>query len=591
MLWVIGILFFLFLFYLLVAAIVNKIKEPKEAETRLINAKTEKEKCDKLINEYQIKISEAEAAIKEANEKTHAATVEENRYMSARATLVERYNTAVSKMEYDIEQRAIEKIQFTPELLSSLETLYDVSAFQSSIIKGRLNNAFQNPPIISKLSLSVKMTSNSSVYDVSLTECSCKDFATRKSPCKHMLYLAYLLGILQFNKKLQNEASIKLADTIHSITSAQTQLNLLKDSIEHKKDDLEKLKRKESDLTAKIEELYHICQEAQSLEALQQEKAFLEHHIHDLTLILQEKSARYPQIAEIMADYQTLHYKQTADHLLSKKPPAPKSAEVVLALQRETKIHLKKLNELMLKLAYIEDLFPNINDIFDSDFNEESFELETEETTDRVRLFLSSEEYSSLSTVEKNQLALDRYIESRKSKWQIGRDYEMFVGHKLENEGYKVQYTGIIENLEDMGRDLIASKGKRTLIVQCKNWSQEKTIHEKHIFQLYGTIILYKIDNPLFDVKGVFVTTTVLSEKAKAVANELEIEVIEQFALGDFPRIKCNINRTSGEKIYHLPFDQQYDTTVINKNNGEMYAFTVKEAEDLGFRRAWRHFS
>jgi hypothetical protein len=60
--------------------------------------------------------------------------------------------------------------------------------------------------------------------------------------------------------------------------------------------------------------------------------------------------------------------------------------------------------------------------------------------------------------------------------------------------------------------------------------------------------------------------------------------------MGDFPRIKCNINRTTGEQIYHLPFDQQYDAAVVDCAKGECYAFTVKEAEEKGFRRAKRHY-
>jgi hypothetical protein len=52
--------------------------------------------------------------------------------------------------------------------------------------------------------------------------------------------------------------------------------------------------------------------------------------------------------------------------------------------------------------------------------------------------------------------------------------------------------------------------------------------------------------------------------------------------------IKCNINQTTGEKIYHLPFDQQYDRTRIIISKGECYASTVSEAESKGFRRAFR---
>ena len=54
-----------------------------------------------------------------------------------------------------------------------------------------------------------------------------------------------------------------------------------------------------------------------------------------------------------------------------------------------------------------------------------------------------------------------------------------------------------------------------------------------------------------------------------------------------YPCIKENIENDK-EKIYHLPFDQQYDTTKIESDKGESYFMTVKEAEDNGFRRAKR---
>jgi hypothetical protein len=54
--------------------------------------------------------------------------------------------------------------------------------------------------------------------------------------------------------------------------------------------------------------------------------------------------------------------------------------------------------------------------------------------------------------------------------------------------------------------------------------------------------------------------------------------------------IKCNINQSSKENIYHLQFDQQYDRTKINQALGEFYATSVVEAESKGFRRALRYF-
>ena len=146
--------------------------------------------------------------------------------------------------------------------------------------------------------------------------------------------------------------------------------------------------------------------------------------------------------------------------------------------------------------------------------------------------------------------------------------------------------------LEDLGRDLIAKKGDEILIIQCKYWSAKKEIHENHINQLYGTMISYCIEHKINknNVKGVLVTNIELSSMAKKMAKYLGIEYVEHCELGDYPCIKCNIGHGEyGEetKIYHLPFDQQYDSTKID-NKGEFYALTVAEAEAAGFRRAFK---
>ena len=87
------------------------------------------------------------------------------------------------------------------------------------------------------------------------------------------------------------------------------------------------------------------------------------------------------------------------------------------------------------------------------------------------------------------------------------------------------------------------------------------------------------------EIKATFVTTTKLSDTAKRFADALGIKVEQEKPLQKYPVIKCNI-ANDGEKIYHLPFDQQYDKTLI-KNGGEFYTTTVKEAMTKGFRRAF----
>lgn len=108
--------------------------------------------------------------------------------------------------------------------------------------------------------------------------------------------------------------------------------------------------------------------------------------------------------------------------------------------------------------------------------------------------------------------------------------------------------------------------------------------------QLYGSKVAYIAENNLLH-KNVIAAlvipdSSVLSETAVKFTKILGIKII-RLNLEDFPRIKCNVNGSS--KIYHLPFDQQYDRTEIC-NKGEFYALTVAEAEQKGFRRAMRHF-
>lgn len=319
---------------------------------------------------------------------------------------------------------------------------------------------------------------------------------------------------------------------------------------------------------------------------------YYEEQIKSIDTVVTLKCAAYPQLAPMIADLQTLYYERAAEYLRIKPHPAYTEAYRIGELRKETNFILSQKIRLEYELAYIRSIIPNIDDIFDSGFNNEElpFQAESEENTDRVRFYLEPEEYQKLTSAERNQLALDRYIAGRKSKWQIGRDYEMYIGHLYENQGCSVEYMGIIKGLEDLGRDLIVKKNGKTSIIQCKNWSKEKTIHEKHIFQLFGTVVLYNIEHPKANAKGIFISTTALSKTALQVAKELDIQVVQKDH-GEFPRIKCNINRSTGERIYHLPFDQQYDSARIDKDKGEFYAMTVAEAEKADFRRAFRHFA
>ncbi len=300
-------------------------------------------------------------------------------------------------------------------------------------------------------------------------------------------------------------------------------------------------------------------------------------------------------LAKFIAEADSVRHDQIEQWLRQKKRPAIKSAEAVTEANREARRWKGQSKFLEYQLLSYKEAYPFLEEYEELILSEESALEVTadgealDENVDRARIFLARDEYERLSEVEKNQLALNRYLERPLSKWQIGRFYERQVGYTLESQGYDVTYFGATEGLKDLGRDLIARKGPETLIVQAKCWSKAKTIHEKHIFQLFASTIHFKLESAGTGARPVFYSTTDYSETATTIANALGVN-LERLALDkSYPMIKCNVSR-DGEKIYHLPFDQQYDRIKIDGNKGEFYALTVSEAVDRGFRRAKRYF-
>jgi hypothetical protein len=311
-----------------------------------------------------------------------------------------------------------------------------------------------------------------------------------------------------------------------------------------------------------------------------------------LETMLENRFAGIELIAEAWAEYELARGKIEADDLIRKSHPAYQSAEVVRAKSKDLAVIRKRAKYLEQLLKLYEWHVPWLTELRDLEEEESYVKLasaDVDTTDDPVSEWLTREGWASLPPVARNQRALDRYWKAKKSRWQVGRDYERYVGYLYEADGFDVSYYGIEKGLEDLGRDVIALKDGLIEVTQCKRWAREKTIHEKHVFQLFGTVTAFRIDNPDASVTGRFVTTTKLSERARAFAQRLEIKVDEGFALDESnPCIKCNVSMTTGEKIYHLPFDQMYDATVVHTERGEFYARTVEEAEQAGFRRAFR---
>lgn len=316
------------------------------------------------------------------------------------------------------------------------------------------------------------------------------------------------------------------------------------------------------------------------------------------------ESAPFTYSATLQADMRTVIFDNEAKNMIYKKRPARSSAEVVKELKAKTNAAIKEGKECKYKFEYLLQVFPEIKRYIDTDealLNLSNYSTYGDfiDNVDHSQDYLSKEEYENMSVDNRNQLALDRWVKGEKSNWTIGMLYEMYIGHLLKTRGYNVIQFGIVNGLNDLGRDIIATKIDfdgtiKTYVIQCKNWSTKKEIHENVICQLYGTTIEYQINNiqpSLFqnseEVVPVLYTTTELSRTANIFSKKLGVKVfVEPLVLDSLPLIKCNIN--NGKKIYHLPFDQQYWKTVIDKD-GEFYASTVQEAVSAGFRRAYRY--
>ncbi len=213
---------------------------------------------------------------------------------------------------------------------------------------------------------------------------------------------------------------------------------------------------------------------------------------------------------------------------------------------------------------------------------------------DPVKIFLSPSEWSQLSDAKKNQLALDRYWETsrNRSAWTAGIQYERYIGYLYERDGFEVEYHGALLGKEDLGIDLICKKDKVVYVVQCKRLSPLKAIpvRENVVAQIYGSAMFYAMQSnlELGQVKPIIVTTYELSDDARRFAQMLKVTAREKVAYEKYPCIKCNISERTGERIYHLPFDQQYDSAKIGNVKGEFYAMSVAEAEKAKFRRAFK---
>ncbi len=405
------------------------------------------------------------------------------------------------------------------------------SDYATSLKTERLKKAtsgsflFQYP-----LTIKGTVTSAENQYTTTLQSCTCPDFEKRHTVCKHMLALA-----LQVHAFTPYEDEIR--SLIKTLVAERGNLNERWIEIEKSRREYEKLQK-----------------------------------------ALNDQYQSHPYLAEIVANYKAAKIEANI------KDPKTKR-DLMAQIKRVEKEKAMLQNQ----IAVYEYMFPVLNSFKEAPPDKLEQAISNADGTGFHYQWLSPEEYATLTSAEKQQRWIEKYFHHRSSNaWEAGIKYERYIGYLCEKEGYKVKYSGALLKLNDMGRDLNATKGKSVYIIQCKRFADHKEIHENHLFQLFGSVTHYASEHPDKKVTGVFVTSTKLSPVAVECADKLSLKRYESVAFQEYPIIKCNLSRT-GEKIYHLPFDQQYDSVSVEINKGECYVATVDEAEALGYRHAMRH--
>lgn len=362
------------------------------------------------------------------------------------------------------------------------------------------------------------------------------------------------------SKKLEGEKiySARIAEANEEAEKIRKQIDTLREEaerfVEGKRADGESFYEQK---VTEGNKYYDVCIRRSKAESYEQKKL--------LDDLLSKKIKEYPIIATMLADYFIAKDAALETRLINKKPPAIKAAEEVRRIKDEKRKLIAENLAYKWELEYIKTLVPWVDEIEDEPIVPENNYINPDyQSDDGAGHWLSPEEYNTLPVVEKCQLALDRYRNRNKSRAEIGRDYERYIGYLYEQEGYNVEYFGIQQGLEDMGRDLICKKGDVIHIVQCKCWSnkKQKVIHEKHINQLYGTTVMYEIEtgnadweknknDSLFEITKeiapVFYSTVPYSDKAIEFAKYLGIKC-KVVPLKEYPMIKCNISGTSGKR-------------------------------------------
>lgn len=204
------------------AVIVNKSQERKELQLKILQEENQKKILDQQNLEEREKAHE-EATKNFEREKEIFANVKKRHYdgyYAKQEDLNKEFWARVNDCAYNMlpelktllseEKRAFKT--FEKEIEPALDKKY--TKLISGIKMGRLHNCISQKDLYSLSDLEISATIHKKgaakdevPYHTTLSSCDCRDFKYNLVPaCKHMLFLAYSLGILQFYRERHQAA-------------------------------------------------------------------------------------------------------------------------------------------------------------------------------------------------------------------------------------------------------------------------------------------------------------------------------------------------------------------------------------------------
>ena len=236
--------------------------------------------------------------------------------------------------------------------------------------------------------------------------------------------------------KYVEEACGKSIDDIEQhVLCTESEISLYKREIARLKQDI--AQRNDEIVVEYEKELEKLRSEIKDFERFKDKKwALLRDTIEGYQKELDSNLSAIPYMSRIIADIMTIDLDRLAWSLSwgENKERNKKVASLIL-LKKEKSEEIERIKNAEYQLAYLLELYPVLQDVIDAEFKELNIAYSDITEMDPVRKYIETEEWENLTNTERNQLALDRYVESRrKSKWQIGRDYELYCGYCYEKK-------------------------------------------------------------------------------------------------------------------------------------------------------------